>query len=97
MSTRRRLLAGLAASPLLGAAAWAAQGALRVGDQKGGAQSVMNVATLKGQTGHSLVLAALRRAGLRADDVRLVFIAPSEAKSVLAAGSVDAWATWGPY
>ncbi len=55
------------------------------------------VATLKGQTGHFLVLAALRRAGLRADDVRFVFIAPSEAKSALAAGSVDAWATWRPY
>lgn len=55
------------------------------------------VATLKGQTGHFLVLAALRRAGLKADDVRFVFIAPSEAKSALAAGSVDAWATWGPY
>lgn len=56
-----------------------------------------SVATLKGQTGHFLVLAALSRAGLRADDVRFVFIAPSEAKSALAAGSVDAWATWGPY
>lgn len=28
--------------------------------------------------------------------MRFVFIAPSEAKSALAAGSVDAWATWGP-
>ena len=56
-----------------------------------------SVATLKGQTGHFLVLAALRRAGLRADDVRFVFIAPSEAKAALAAGGVDAWATWGPY
>ena len=55
------------------------------------------VATLKGQTGHFLVLAALRRAGLKGDDVRCVFIAPSEAKSAVAAGSVDAWATWGPY
>ncbi len=55
------------------------------------------VATLKGQTGHFLVLAALRRAGLQADDVRLVFLAPSEAKSAMTAGSVDAWATWGPY
>ena len=56
-----------------------------------------SVATLKGQTGHFLVLAALRRAGLKANDVRFVFIAPSEATSALAAGSVDAWATWGPY
>ena len=56
-----------------------------------------SVATLKGQTGHFLVLAALQAAGLRADDVRFVFIAPSDAKAALSAGSVDAWATWGPY
>ncbi len=56
-----------------------------------------SVATLKGQTGHFLVLAALQAAGLRADDVHFVFIAPSDAKAALMAGSVDAWATWGPY
>lgn len=43
MSTRRHLLAGLAASPLLGATAWA-EGVLRAGDQKGGTQSVMKAA-----------------------------------------------------
>ena len=56
-----------------------------------------SVATLKGQTGHFLVLAALKAAGLQADDVRFVFIAPSDAKAALTSGSVDAWATWGPY
>jgi sulfonate transport system substrate-binding protein len=56
-----------------------------------------SVATLKGQTGHFLVLAALQRAGLKLDDVRFVFIAPSDAKAAMAAGSVDGWATWGPY
>jgi len=56
-----------------------------------------SIATLKGQTGHFLVLAALRRAGLQARDVTFVFIAPAEAKSALASGGVDAWASWGPY
>ncbi|NHN86787.1 aliphatic sulfonate ABC transporter substrate-binding protein [Acetobacter musti] len=56
-----------------------------------------SVATLKSQTGHYLTLAALRDAGLRDDDVRFVFISPAAAKMALQTGSVDAWATWGPY
>ncbi len=56
-----------------------------------------SIATLRGQTGHFLVLAALDRAGLKPSDVHFVFIAPAEAKAAMAAGSVDGWATWGPY
>ncbi|GBR04102.1 aliphatic sulfonate ABC transporter substrate-binding protein [Acetobacter oeni] len=56
-----------------------------------------SVATLKSQTGHYLMLAALREAGLRDDDVRFVFIPPAAARMALQTGSVDAWATWGPY
>jgi sulfonate transport system substrate-binding protein len=55
------------------------------------------IATLRGQTGHFLVLAALDRAGLQPGDVKFVFIDPSAAKAALSAGAVDAWATWGPY
>ncbi|MFC0568869.1 MAG: ABC transporter substrate-binding protein [Gluconobacter japonicus] len=55
------------------------------------------IATLKGQTGHYLVLAALKAAGLHAKDVRFVFIPPVAAKLALQTGAVDAWATWGPY
>ena len=55
------------------------------------------IATLKGQTGHYLTLAALRAAGLKDDDVRFVFIPPVAAKLALQTGAVDAWATWGPY
>ncbi|WP_158743899.1 ABC transporter substrate-binding protein [Acidisphaera sp. L21] len=56
-----------------------------------------SIATLKGQTGHFLVLAALQKAGLKPEDVRFVFLSPSDAKAAMAAGSVDGWATWGPY
>lgn len=56
-----------------------------------------SVATLKSQTGHYLTLAALRDAGLHDDDVRFVFLPPAAAKMALQNGSVDAWATWGPY
>ncbi|AOX20847.1 ABC transporter substrate-binding protein [Kozakia baliensis] len=56
-----------------------------------------SVATLRSQTGHYLTLAALREAGMKDDDVRFVFIPPSAALLALLNGSVDAWATWGPY
>lgn len=56
-----------------------------------------SVATLHGQTGHYLVLAALRQAGLRPSDVDFVFIPPVAAKVALQNGSVDSWASWGPY
>ncbi|WP_426960132.1 ABC transporter substrate-binding protein [Muricoccus radiodurans] len=55
------------------------------------------IATLRGQTGHFLVLAALEREGLPHDAVRFAFIAPDAAKAALARGAVDGWATWGPY
>ena len=63
-----------------------------VADMKG-----RSCATLKGQTGHFLVLAALHAAGLRSEDVQFVFLAPSDAKAAMMSGSVDSWATWGPY
>ncbi len=56
-----------------------------------------SIATLRGQTGHFLVLAALDHEGMSRSDVKFVFIAPSEAKAAMASGAVDGWATWGPY
>ncbi len=56
-----------------------------------------SVATLHGQTGHYLTLAALQRAGLGFDAVRFVFMPPAAAHVALVAGSVDSWASWGPY
>lgn len=53
--------------------------------------------TLRGQTGHFLTLAAIERAGLPLDSVKFVFLTPMEAKAALTGGSVDRWATWGPY
>jgi sulfonate transport system substrate-binding protein len=55
------------------------------------------IATGKISIGHYLVLRALEKAGLTTKDVNLVFLAPSDAKAALAAGSVDAWSTWSPF
>ena len=55
------------------------------------------IATLRGQTGHFLVLAALNQARIEPSEIRFVFIDPAGAKPAMASGAVDAWATWGPY
>jgi len=64
----------------------------RVADLRG-----KTIATLRGQTGHFLTLAALEKEGLPLDAVRFAFIAPDAAKAAMARGAVDGWATWGPY
>lgn len=56
-----------------------------------------SVATNRGSIGHFVTLRALASAGLRPTDVDFRFLAPSDAKLALVAGSVDAWATWEPY
>jgi len=55
------------------------------------------IATGRGSIGHQLVLAALESKGWTADDVKIVFLAPSDAKVAYSQGSVDAWSTWEPY
>jgi len=55
------------------------------------------IATGRGSIGHQLILAALESKGWSADDVQIVFLAPSDAKVAYTQGSVDAWSTWEPY
>ena len=55
------------------------------------------IATGRGSIGHYVVLAALKSAGLKPDDVTWRFLTPSDGKTALLTGSVDAWATWEPY
>jgi sulfonate transport system substrate-binding protein len=55
------------------------------------------VATGRGSIGHYLILRVLRRAGWSADAIKIVLLSPSDAAAALAAGSVAAWSTWGPY
>lgn len=55
------------------------------------------IATNRGSIGHFVTLKALASAGLKASDVDLRFIPPSDAKLALTQGSVDAWSTWEPY
>jgi sulfonate transport system substrate-binding protein len=55
------------------------------------------IGTGRGSIGHYLALATLERAGLRVDDVHLVFLGPIDARTALSTGAIDAWATWEPY
>ncbi len=55
------------------------------------------IATGKGSIGHYLLLRVLEQAGLKPTEVTVVYLSPGDAKAALAAGSVDAWATWNPY
>ncbi len=53
--------------------------------------------TTRGSVAHYLVIGALKQAGLSDKDVTLNFLAPTEANSAFATGSIDAWATWSVY
>jgi len=55
------------------------------------------IATTRGSIGHFVTLAALKSAGLRAEDVTFRFMLPTDAKLALHTGAVDAWGTWDPY
>jgi sulfonate transport system substrate-binding protein len=55
------------------------------------------IATGRGSIGHYVVLRMIDRAGWKPGDIKLIFLSPSDAAAALAAGSVAAWSTWGPY
>jgi sulfonate transport system substrate-binding protein len=56
-----------------------------------------SIATNRGSIGHALVLAVAEAQGWRAGDVKLVNLMPSDAKTALSTGAVDAWSSWGVY
>jgi sulfonate transport system substrate-binding protein len=55
------------------------------------------LATIKGSAGHDLALKLLEKAGLKPADIQWVYLHNGESKAALAAGSIDAWSTWGSY
>ena len=91
MSTRRQLLAGLAAAGLVGGRARADTVTLRAGDQKGGTQSVMKAAGVLDNLPYRLdwsqfAAAAPLLEALNADAVDLAFAGDAPATFALAAG-----------
>lgn len=64
----------------------------RVADLKG-----KRVALQKGSSSNYLLLEALKKAGLRYEDVHPVYLAPADARAAFESGTVDAWVIWDPY
>jgi sulfonate transport system substrate-binding protein len=64
----------------------------RVADLKG-----KRVALQKGSSSHYLLIALLRKAGLRYEDITPVFLSPQDARAAFVSGAVDAWTIWDPY
>lgn len=55
------------------------------------------VGLTKGSSSHLLLIQALASVGLTMADVRPTYLAPPDAASAFASGSIDAWAIWDPY
>ena len=56
-----------------------------------------SIAFNKGSNVQYLVVQALKHAGLSYTDVKIVFLAPADARAAFESGTVDAWAVWDPY
>ncbi|HWW27551.1 MAG TPA: ABC transporter substrate-binding protein [Caulobacter sp.] len=55
------------------------------------------LSTIRGSAGHDIALRLLEKSGVASRDVKFVFLNNNDAKAALAAGSIDAWSTWGSY
>lgn len=55
------------------------------------------VAYTKGSASEYAIALALGRVGLKLSDIQPVNLAPGDAQTALANGSIDAWLTWDPY
>ncbi|WP_374025766.1 ABC transporter substrate-binding protein [Mycobacterium sp. HNNTM2301] len=55
------------------------------------------VAVGKGSSSHANLLAQLDKAGLKASDIKFVYLQPADALSAFSQRQADAWAIWDPY
>jgi sulfonate transport system substrate-binding protein len=51
----------------------------------------------RGSSAHNVAVKALRKGGLKPEDVQLVDLAPPDAAAAFKTGSIDAWSIWDPY
>ncbi len=56
-----------------------------------------SVAVNRGGSGEYILVRALNRAGVPLDQVKRVYLAPTDASAAFSSGAVDAWATWDPF
>ncbi|MBB3440821.1 aliphatic sulfonate ABC transporter substrate-binding protein [Rhizobium sp. BK379] len=55
------------------------------------------VAFKRGSSAHNVTVKALRKTGLKPEDVQQVDLAPPDAAAAFKNGSIDAWSIWDPY
>jgi sulfonate transport system substrate-binding protein len=55
------------------------------------------VAFGRGSSAHSLLIAALEKAGLNYSDIQPIYLGPADAGAAFERGSIDAWTIWDPY
>ncbi|MFP3663233.1 ABC transporter substrate-binding protein, partial [Burkholderia sp. SIMBA_043] len=55
------------------------------------------VALQKGSSANYLLLEALKKAGVRYDEIHPVYLPPADARAAFESGNVDAWVVWDPY
>lgn len=55
------------------------------------------IAFKRGSSAHNVTVKALRKAGLKPEDVQQVDLAPPDAAAAFKNGSIDAWSIWDPY
>src|SRR5271163_1027989 len=55
------------------------------------------VGAAKGSSAHNLLVTALESADIRWSDIMPVYLAPADAASAFARGSIDAWSIWDPF
>ncbi|MFM0154200.1 sulfonate ABC transporter substrate-binding protein [Paraburkholderia sediminicola] len=55
------------------------------------------VALQKGSSSNYLLLEALKKAGVRYEDIQPVYLAPADARAAFESATVDAWVIWDPY
>jgi len=55
------------------------------------------IAFARGSSAHNLTIAALEKAGLKPEDVRLTGLAPADAAAAFERGAIDAWTIWDPF
>ncbi|WP_013321230.1 sulfonate ABC transporter substrate-binding protein [Gloeothece verrucosa] len=51
----------------------------------------------KGSNVHFFLVKALEKAGLKYEDINIIFLPPADARAAFEQGSVDAWAIWDPF
>jgi sulfonate transport system substrate-binding protein len=55
------------------------------------------IAFARASAAHNFTIAAIEKAGLTAEDVTLVALAPADAAAALERGAIDAWSIWDPF